>query len=111
MATSFASQIPVVLHILQKLRPKTVLDVGKGFGKYGFLIHEYVGIDYQVRPNPELSLLQQSTVTVDGAEVNRDYAFPHLPQFYRQIHWGRIEDLCAELPRYDVVLMIDVIEP
>jgi SAM-dependent methyltransferase len=110
MATSFATQIPVILHVLQKLRPKTVLDVGKGFGKYGFLIHEYCGIDYGVRPKPELTLLQQSSVAVDGVDVNQDYAFPHLPQFYRQMYWGRIEELCEGLPHYDVVLMVDVIE-
>jgi hypothetical protein len=32
------------VYVLGKLNPKTVLDVGKALGKYGFLLHEYVGM-------------------------------------------------------------------
>lgn len=110
MASSFAEQIPVVLHVLAHLSPRTVLDVGKGFGKYGFLIHEYVGVDTKKRPDPGLTLAEQSCVTIDAIECNPDYLWPHLKQFYRTVTLGRIEDLCLGLPAYDVVLMTDVIE-
>lgn len=110
MASSFAEQIPVVLHVLQQLEPRTVLDVGKGFGKYGFLIHEYFGLDSTKRPDPGLTLAEQSRVTIDAVECNPDYLWPHLRQFYRTVRLGRIEELCLELPAYDVVLMTDVIE-
>lgn len=110
MASSFAEQIPVVLHVLQQLRPVMVLDVGKGFGKYGFLIHEYLGVETTRRPDPQRTLMAQSHVRVDCVECNPDYLWPHLSQFYQHVYQGRIEDLCRELPRYDVVLMTDVIE-
>jgi hypothetical protein len=110
MASSFSTQIPVIVHLLSKLKPRSVLDVGKGFGKYGFLLHEYCGIDSSVRPNPTLSLKQQSRIVVDAVECNPDYMWPHLDQLYRQVFTGRIEALYKELPRYDTVLMADVIE-
>src|SRR5262249_27292567 len=110
MASSFASQIPIIVHLLSKLKPATVLDIGKGFGKYGFLIHEYVGIDPTKRPNPKATLAEQSRVAVDGVECNENYLWPHIRQFYRNVYLGRIEELYPTLPRYDVVLMADVIE-
>jgi SAM-dependent methyltransferase len=110
MASSFPSQIPILIHLLRTLNPTTVLDIGKGFGKYGFLIHEYVGVDSTNRPDPKLTLLQQSRVTIDAVECNEDYLWPHLPQFYSQVHIGRIEHIYQNMAPYDVILMADVIE-
>jgi 2-polyprenyl-3-methyl-5-hydroxy-6-metoxy-1,4-benzoquinol methylase len=110
MASSYSSQIPLIIHLLSKLKPDTVLDIGKGFGKYGFLLHEYCGVDNSVRPNPTLSLAQQSRIAIDAVESNSDYLWPHLDQLYRQIFLGRIETLYETLPRYDTILMADVIE-
>jgi len=110
VASSFSSQIPCVVHLLDKLRPQTILDIGKGFGKYGFLVHEYVGIDNQKQLNPELSMSQQSRVCIDCIEVDRDLLLPHLTQFYNNVFVGDVFDIYQTLPRYDLVLMIDVIE-
>src|SRR5436309_9272819 len=102
MPSSFASQIPIIVHLLNNLEPATVLDVGKGFGKYGFLIHEYVGMDFSKRPDPAATLAQQSRIAVDAVESNPDYLWPHISQFYRNIYVGRIENLYQSLGRYDV---------
>jgi hypothetical protein len=110
MASSFSSQIPTTLYLISQLRPSTMLDIGKGFGKYGFLMHEYYGIDSASRPSPTLSLREQSRVAIDAVESNQDYLWPHLSQFYRQIFTGRIESQYQSLPHYDVILMADVIE-
>lgn len=110
MASSFSSQIPAIVHVLQKLSPKSVLDIGKGFGKYGFLIHEYIGIDVQKRPNPELTMAQQSSVKIDAIEVDKDLLLPHLSQFYNEVFAGDVFEIYKSLPQYDLILMIDVIE-
>jgi hypothetical protein len=110
VASSFVDQVPIIVFLLLKLNPKTVLDVGKGFGKYGLLLHEYVGIDSTKRPDPSKTLSEQSRVTVDAVEVNQNYLWPHISQFYRHVYVGRVQDLCNSLPSYDVVLMADVIE-
>jgi SAM-dependent methyltransferase len=110
MASSFANQIPIIIYLIQQYRPSSILDIGKGFGKYGFLIHEFTGIDNTKRPKPELTLAQQSSTAIDAIDVNPEYSWPHIEQLYRNLKIGRIEELYLELPHYDLILMADIIE-
>ncbi len=110
MASSFINQTPAIIHLLQKLKPKKILDIGKGFGKYGFLIHEYIGIDNTRKINADKSLKDQSNVLIDAVEVDADLMLPHLPHIYNKIYFGDILQLYKQLPPYDFVLMIDIIE-
>lgn len=110
MATSYPDQIPVVVYLLQQLRPRTILDVGKGFGKYGFLAHEYAGIDPASRVDPKKTMAEQSRLVLDAVEIEPALLLPHLTHLYRTVFSGDIAQLCDSLPSYDVVLMADVIE-
>src|ERR1017187_3523592 len=110
MGSSFMSQIPTVLDLLQQIHPRNMLDVGKGFGKYGFLVHEYFGIPIAVRPDPGRMLREQSMVVIDAVESNPFYMWPHLDHIYRKIYVGRVEQLLKQFPHYDLVLMCDVLE-
>ena len=110
MASSFYSQIPTILDLVVRLAPRTMLDVGKGLGKYGFLAHEYAGIDVHRRPDPTRTLVDQSRISIDAVESNPDYLWPHVAQLYGEVFVGRIEELYSQLPRYDLVLMCDVVE-
>lgn len=110
MGTSYAEQIPQIIHVVQQLRPQSVLDVGKGFGKYGMLLHEYVGLDISRRIEPSRSLKEQSRLNIDAVEVDADLLMPHLEHFYRHVYRGDVAAIQEELPRYDLVLMVDVIE-
>jgi SAM-dependent methyltransferase len=110
MASSFIDQTPTIIHLLQKLKPKSILDIGKGFGKYGFLIHEYVGIDNTKKLNPAKSLRELSNIVIDAVEVDEDLMLPHLSQLYNNIYFGDVLQLYNDLPVYDLVLMIDIIE-
>lgn len=110
MASSFADQIPVIVYLPQRSAPATMLDVGKGLGKHGFLAHEYTGISYDTRPDPSKMVASQSRLRIDAVEAETTFLWPHLSQFYRKVYVGRIEDLYLKLPQYDVVLMADVIE-
>lgn len=90
--TSEHWQIPHVLDVIARERPRTVLDVGAGHGKYGILAREYA--------EPE---------RVDAIDVRE-------PRFraYDHVYLGdlaRLEQvLPADAPRYDLALFIDVIE-
>jgi hypothetical protein len=110
MASSPNKLIPVVLDLLLSLKPKRVLDVGKGFGKYGLLIHEYMGLDFKQRPDPNRGLARQSSIVIDAIECNGDYLWPHVSDFYREVFHARMEDIYASLTGYDVVLLVEVIE-
>ena len=51
MPVSEINGIPLILHTIKRVHPKSILDVGCGFGKYGFLLREvldwedFYGID------------------------------------------------------------------
>jgi hypothetical protein len=112
MASSFFSQIEIIIGLVWKLSPvpRRILDIGKGFGKYGFLLHEYVGIDDKKRPDPTKTLAAQSSIAIDAVESNSDYLWPHIGHIYTNVFEGRIENLYQKLHGYDLVIMIDVIE-
>ena len=42
MPSSHHNQVSKILDIIINLNPQSVLDVGVGFGKYGFLCREYL---------------------------------------------------------------------
>jgi SAM-dependent methyltransferase len=90
--TSEFRQIPYVVEVLARERPRSVLDVGAGYGKYGFLAREFA--DAQ---------------RVDAIDVTE-------PRFaaYDHVWLGDLREidrvLPAEAPVYDLALFIDVIE-
>lgn len=42
MPTSYPCNIPLVVRLMEAIDPRSVLDVGPGYGKYGFLFRERV---------------------------------------------------------------------
>ena len=91
MPTSFYENIPDILLAIRNEKPKTVLDVGFGRGKYGFLINEYF---------PEIE--------VDGVEVFNDYVQPIHRHIYNKIYREDIFEM--DIPEYSMYLLVDVLE-
>lgn len=110
MPSSFSSQIATILHLVSCIKPRKVLDVGKGYGKYGFLLHEYLGIPEDVKIDRTKSMKEQSRLQIDCVEVDEDLLLPHLSQFYREVIVSDIIRSYESLGTYDLVMMIDVIE-
>lgn len=110
MASSFSAQIPGIIHLIGKLNPASVLDIGKGFGKYGFLIHEYAGIDNKKRIDHSLTLKELSSINIDAVEADEDLMLPYLKDIYNNIYFGDVTKIFSTLPNYDLILMIDIIE-
>jgi 2-polyprenyl-3-methyl-5-hydroxy-6-metoxy-1,4-benzoquinol methylase len=91
MPTSYKENIPQILDIIEELKPKTILDVGFGRGKYGFLVREYF-----------------HDIEIDGIEIFEPYVTPAHRQTYRDI---KISNALESWPiSYDLILLIDVIE-
>jgi 2-polyprenyl-3-methyl-5-hydroxy-6-metoxy-1,4-benzoquinol methylase len=92
MPTSEHWQIPRVCDVLVRERPRTVLDVGAGYGKFGVLAREYGGAE-----------------RVDAIDV----VAPRFP-VYDHVYLGDLKAIDTLLPaepaRYDLALFIDVIE-
>lgn len=102
MASSFISQVPSIIYLISKINSKCVLDIGKGFGKYGFLIHEYIGINKTASLNPSLTMREQSDIIIDAVEIDKQLLLPHLPHIYRKVYNANILDIYKYLTEYDL---------
>lgn len=105
MPSSQYYQLNEILEIIMHLRPSSVLDIGPGFGKYGFLCREYLELwdgrnvygDWQCR--------------IDCIEVFEKYITPIHKEIYSTVCTGNALDLVSTLSgSYDLVLMVDVLE-
>jgi SAM-dependent methyltransferase len=101
MPSSDHRQIPKIIDIIKEVKPKTVLDIAFGFGKYGLLIKEYL------RPKPYIQGWQ-SVERVDGLEVFEDYVTPIQRAIYDKVIIANAVD--HEYESYDLYLMVDCIE-
>jgi hypothetical protein len=104
MPTSDCSNIPFVVDQLQKLRPKRILDVGVGFGKWGVLAREYLDVWYgRFR-------IEERTVRIEGIEIHAPYRNPIWDAVYDVVHVGDARQIIDGLGQYDVAILCDVIE-
>lgn len=106
MPTSFPQNISRIVTLIMEIKPRSILDVGAGFGKYGFLCREYLEAsqgrfdkkDWQIR--------------IDGIEAFgpylhglHDYIYD---KFYRQDAFQTFSTLPDQ--SYDLALAIDILE-
>jgi len=105
MPSSHPMQINEIVNLMITLNPKSLLDIGVGFGKFGFLAREYLELwdgrdvygDWQRR--------------VDGIEAHAAYITPLQRQIYNDIRIGDARQILPQIQhRYDLVMLVDVIE-
>lgn len=105
MPTSNISQVVKIMKLIQLANPLSILDIGVGFGKYGFLSREYLdlwdgGDSYKTWRR-----------RIDGIEIFSDYITPVHHFIYNEIYIGNALELLPNIPqKYDLILLIDVIE-
>jgi SAM-dependent methyltransferase len=109
MPSSRPNTIPTVIHLLRQLKPRSILDVGVGFGKWGHLFREYTDI-LEAEHDPARYQRQHWQVRIDGIEGFPDYLTPMHHYLYDQIHIGDARVLIRDLPAYDLVFLGDVLE-
>lgn len=104
MPVSDYHHISDVLHVVEQVNPKTILDIGVGFGKWGILCREVLDV-YNERLQPKDWLIK-----IDGVEIFEAYRNPLWQLAYNQIFIGDALDLIDGLGYYDLILICDVIE-
>ena len=104
MPTSDPHNISPIMAIIQQLAPKSVLDVGCGFGKYGVLLREYLDVWHKRYDRA------QWEARIVGVEAFEGYRNDLWSAVYDQVHVADIRDVLPSLGRFDVALVADVIE-
>ena len=109
MPSSRPNTIPIVVHLLRQLKPKSILDVGVGFGKWGHLFREYTDI-LESEHDPLRYHRKHWQVRIDGVEGHAAYLTPMHQFLYNDIHVGDATTVLPTLPAYDLVFLGDIIE-
>lgn len=109
MPSSRPNTIPTVIHLVRQLQPRSILDVGVGFGKWGHLFREYTDI-LEAEHDPARYRRENWRVRIDGIEGFPDYLTEMHRYLYNEIHPGDARALIRTLPVYDLIFMGDVLE-
>lgn len=95
MPTSYLDNIPATIRGVWAVKPRSILDIGIGYGKYGLLCREYC----------------ERLERIDGVEVWEPYVRSIQRAIYDHIAIGDVRQLPDDdLAGYDLYLMVDVIE-
>ena len=94
MPSSYVDSVPPIVHLLTRVSPKRVVDIGPGWGKYGLMCREYLpglerleAVEVPEGVKPTQRAIYDAIVTDDVRAVS-------------PTHWAD----------FDLALLIDVIE-
>ena len=104
MPTSDIHNIVPIMSIVENLQPRSVLDIGCGFGKYGFLMREYLDI-WHGRYAPD-----KWQTRLIGIDAFPDYRTPVWDYVYDEVHAGEAQNVLPQLDSFDLIVIADVIE-
>lgn len=104
MPSSLHYHIVDVLSIVGRFEPASFLDVGCGFGRWGFLVREQLDVLH------ERYTRESWRIRIDAVEVFEPYISPHHRYLYDNVYIGRIEQLLPTLDTYDVILAGEILE-
>jgi len=105
MPSSHLLQLNEIVQLIYFSKPKSVLDVGVGFGKYGFLAREYLEL-WDGRGK-----YGEWTRRIDGIEIFDEYLTPAHEYIYDNIYIGNALDIIPNLDfTYDLILLVDILE-
>ena len=105
MPTSPYAHLYSLVLYLDSIRPTSILDVGLGNGKLGFIARDLLDVMYGERYHRSQWQLQ-----LDGIEVFADYIQDHQRAIYDDIFIGDAFDIIDGLGDYDMIIMGDVLE-
>lgn len=105
MGTSSWEGIAVCVELIRRIDPQSVLDVGVGFGRWGFVCREFLEA-WNGRP-----LIKDWKILIDGIEAFQPYLAPYHRVLYDHIFEGNALDILASMrAHYDCVILGDVLE-
>ena len=105
MPTSNWQNISYNINLVRKLNPKSILDIGVGFGRWGILFREFLEIWDEENYSGRWKRI------IDGVEIFPDYIKDYHRYFYNNIYIENALDfLRRNENKYDLINCGDVIE-
>ena len=95
--------------MVMQLQPRSILEIGTGFGKYGMLFREYLDI-WAAAADPSRLAPENWQVRIDGIEYFESYISDLQRQIYDRLIIGDALEEIDRLPAYDLIFLGDVIE-
>lgn len=103
------SPMPYVVFTVLTYKPKSVLELGIGFGKWGHVFREYLEIT-QSFDSPDRYRRENWSIKIDGIEGFEPYLTDAHRYIYSNIFIGDFCEIVPTLEPYDVIFMGDVLE-
>ncbi len=104
MPTSNPNNIVWIIQQIRKINPQKVLDIGVGFGKWGFLCRDYL-------ESTRLRMMPKDwEVVIDGIEPCEKYIGDVQKIIYNTIYNKTVEEMLSDCHGYDLVLANDILE-
>ena len=104
MPSSTWVMLPTICQKINASKAKSILDIGIGFGKYGFLAREYTDVCARNYKS------ETWKVRIDGIEIFPEYITPLHMLIYDNVYVGSAKDMLAKVDNYDLIMFFDVIE-
>lgn len=104
MGTSSIGHVRNTMYHIIKSNPESVLDIGVGFGRWGFLCREMLDV-FNGRTTKD-----KWKIRIDGIEIYEPYIQPHQRYLYDQIHIGDAKTVINTLGEYGVIIIGDMME-
>jgi hypothetical protein len=104
MPTDPFCHLNTYIHFLGRIRPSSLLDIGMGHGKLGFLARDLLDVTLGQRYKKE-----KWRITIDGIEIFAEYIQDHQKDIYDEIYIGDALDIIGSLGNYDVIVLGDVL--
>lgn len=102
MPCSRPSALAQMCNRIMEKNPMSVLDIGVGFGKFGFLAREYTDV--------RLGRYFNWETRIDGIEIFEKYITQLQRKIYDNIHIGNAIDILPTLDQYDMIICSDMLE-
>ena len=111
MPTSNKYVITPVIKLVEQIKPKSILDVGSGFGKWGFLLREYLEVwDWDRRDLYDDRNNFKWSITINGVEICDKYVKDLQRNIYDNIFVADISNAINSIDNHDLVILGDLIE-
>jgi hypothetical protein len=104
MPTSMWESVPIAVKIINVLKPRTVLDIGIGSGKWGFIARELLDIRNGRFQKDEFQAI------IDGIEIFPKYISDYHKGIYNNIFIGNAAEVVNQLGNYELAIIGDCLE-